>query len=92
MTGTPELPSPWPGHRALAATCLLTVRVSELTGGGMGPRWAGLEGRMRPDLREQEEEGRVRPLSHTLVLPFLPSRLRQGLKKFQGRWVIQANT
>lgn len=47
VTGTPERLSPWPGHRALAATCLLSARVPGLTGGGMGPRWAGLEDRVR---------------------------------------------
>ena len=42
VAGTPEPPSPWPGHRAWAPAYLLTACGPGLTGGGMGPRRAGL--------------------------------------------------
>lgn len=80
MTGTPELPSPWPGHRASAATCLLSARVPELTGGGMGPRWGGLEDRIRAQSKGTRGRRKSQPSQSTLMLPFLSSRLSQGLK------------
>lgn len=76
VTGTPERLSPWPGHRALAATCLLSARVPGLTGGGMGPRWAGLEDRVRARCHHLAPENprSILPASASLVAAGAPVR------------------
>lgn len=83
VTGTPERLSPWPGHRVLAATCLLSARVPGLTGGGMGPRWAGLEDRVRA--RSKGTRGGRKSQSsqpHTDAAP--PSLTAEPKSSFKG--------